>query len=404
MYKPKSTSHSAEGAALGFYYQSLYALFAILQQPHDDAAVCLERLDDVELVICGEALLIQLKHSISDDPAPITLASRALWRTLKAWIDILPKVVLDVTRFQLVSVALLQADSVLRVLLSPTDDRKVLHEELLQEARRVRDAHKAALDVGEKPPYIDRIAGCVAFIELEEVVRLTLLSRISITPGSTNISNIRDDIAGTFVLVAPSIRVALVSRLIEWWDLQVVFTLCGNRERLMAKLEVQEKIAELVGEIERDELMADFESALLPDDHIPNSMLVQQISLVGGTLSDVRVAVRDEWRARSQRHKWIVDRLGMATRIALYDGILKERWQDKHERIKDDCKISDDAHKSKVGHQLLRWSYDSAHTEVRPFAPNWNAGYYVHGSFHVLSIDLTVGWHPEFIKLLGPST
>lgn len=73
-----SLTHAAEGAALGFYFQSLHALRGILEQPHDDAAVCLERLDDVEFVSNGEPLLVQLKHSMSEKPAAVTLVLTAV--------------------------------------------------------------------------------------------------------------------------------------------------------------------------------------------------------------------------------------------------------------------------------------------------------------------------------------
>lgn len=105
--------HSAIDAALGFYYQSLYGLLLIVKAVEDDAAVCLERLDDVEIALNGRSLLVQLKHSLSKKPAGVSLASVALWKTLKAWIDVLPKVSVDDTRFQLVTVAQLRPGSVL---------------------------------------------------------------------------------------------------------------------------------------------------------------------------------------------------------------------------------------------------------------------------------------------------
>ena len=399
-----SGSHSAAGAALGFYFQSLYALRAILEQPHDDAAVCLERLDDVEVISNGEPLLAQLKHSIAARPAGITLTSRALWRTFKAWIDVLPRVVLEETRFQLVTVAPLGAKDALAVLLNETADRGSLHALLVLEAQRVVDEHEAARLSGSLPePHADRVAGCTAFLQLGKAQREVLLARMTVRPGASNIVSISDDIAAKLVNFPPNKRPAICERLIEWWDLQVIFTLCGKRERFIALIEVQQKIAEFAGEIEREELLPDFEIARQPDDHEPNSMIARQIEIVGGTVGDVRLAVREEWRARSQRHLWCLERLDMAVRIDRYDELLKETWGDKHERMVEDCEGCDDAQKRKSGHELLRWSYDIAHTEVRAFANNWSAGYYVRGTYQVLSIDLQVGWHPQFKQLLEQS-
>lgn len=400
-----SGNHSAEGAALGFYFQSLYALRAILEQGHDDASVCLERLDDVEVISNGEPLLAQLKHSITAKPTAITLTSRALWRTFKAWIDVLPRLVLEETRFQLVTVAPLGSKDDLAVLLNETADRGSLHTLLVLEAQRVVDEREAARTSGTLPlPHADRVDGCTAFLQLGKAKREVLLARMTVRPGTSNIASISDDIAAKLVHFPPDQRPAIGTRLIEWWDLQVIFTLCGKRERFIAFIEVQQKISELASEIERDELSPDFEGAQQPDDHEPDSMIARQIELVGGKPSDVRRAVRDEWRARAQRHRWCSERLDMAERIDRYDKLLQETWSDKHERMVEDCEGYDDVQKRMSGHQLLRWSSDCAHKEVRAFAANWNGGYYVCGTYQVLAIDLQVGWHPQFKELLGQVT
>ncbi|MCU0622679.1 MAG: hypothetical protein MUF53_02310, partial [Gemmatimonadaceae bacterium] len=66
-------THAAEGAALGFLYQSFYALRTLVLLTTDQAAVSVERLDDVELTADGQTLLFQLKHSLSARPAEVTL-------------------------------------------------------------------------------------------------------------------------------------------------------------------------------------------------------------------------------------------------------------------------------------------------------------------------------------------
>jgi hypothetical protein len=74
-----SGTHAAEGSALGFLYQSFYALRTLVLLTTDDAAVSVERLDDIELKADSQTLLFQLKHSISAKPPAITLKSRPLW-------------------------------------------------------------------------------------------------------------------------------------------------------------------------------------------------------------------------------------------------------------------------------------------------------------------------------------
>jgi hypothetical protein len=51
-----STAHSAEAAALGFYYQTYFALVTLVLQEADDASVAVEGLDDVEVKANGQEL------------------------------------------------------------------------------------------------------------------------------------------------------------------------------------------------------------------------------------------------------------------------------------------------------------------------------------------------------------
>jgi hypothetical protein len=88
----QSGAHSAEASALGFYYQALFALLVLFQQNTDKAAVSVEQMDDVQLTTEGEELLYQLKHSFLETPTPIGLKSRAFWKTIKVWIDILDEI------------------------------------------------------------------------------------------------------------------------------------------------------------------------------------------------------------------------------------------------------------------------------------------------------------------------
>ncbi len=113
--------HAAEGAALGFWYQSFYALLTLVTLTTDDAAIGIEQLDDVELKADGQTLLFQLKHSISANPATITIKSRSLWRTVKVWIDALPALTLAETTLHLVAVGDIPADCPLGFSTSLTD-------------------------------------------------------------------------------------------------------------------------------------------------------------------------------------------------------------------------------------------------------------------------------------------
>lgn len=394
--------HSAVNAALGFYYQSLYGLLSIVRASHDDAAVCLERLDDVEILTNGQSLLSQLKHSLSRKPVAVTLSSIALWKTLKAWIDVLPAVSLNDTRFQLVTVASLPAGSPLEVLLDDLSPRTNLLALLQDEAQRVVDEHLAGKKAKKQPPpHADRVSSCVAYLGLNDIVREKLLSRITVQPAASNINDIPKDIAKELKNFPPERRETITQKLMEWWDLQVVYSFCNKRNRAISMLEVQQKITEISGELEREELLADFQFVTPPGDHTPPSMISRQLQLVGGTIREIQAAEREEWRARSQRHKWLNERVDMAVRIDRYDQLLVEAWEDKHSVMVETHIDASEEAKRASGLEIFRWSFNQAHAHIPPFAHNWNTSYYVRGSYQVLVVEQEVGWHPDYRVLLA---
>ena len=397
-------SHSATASALGFYYQSLYGLLCMVQATDDDVAVCLERLDDVEVEVNGQTLLNQLKHSLSKKPKPVTLSSVSLWKTLKAWIDVLPKVSLNDTRFQLVTVAPLPAGSPLEPLLDEAAPRANLLVLLADEAQRVLDERDTAATKKESIPHGERASACAAYIKLSERVREALLARVSIKPAAGNIVQINKDIADALKTFPPNRRETIACRLIEWWDLQVVYSFCGMRERAISMLDVQLKLSDIAGELHRDEVLADFQFVTPPGDHSPPSLISKQLQLVDGTKTEMRAAEREEWRARSQRHKWISERVDMAGRITLYDLRLVEAWNDKHALMVEQTGMVSNAQKRSAGLEIFRWAFNDAMVQISPFAKNWSADYYVRGSYQFLAVDLRVGWHPDFEVLLRAGT
>jgi C-terminal domain 7 of the ABC-three component (ABC-3C) systems len=397
----EGASHSAEAAALGFYFQAFYALLTLLTQDTDNAAIGVEQLDDVDLKVDGQTLLFQLKHSVNAAPPPITLKSRALWRTIKVWIDALPTLSLSETTLHLVAVASIPSDSPLTVLTSEGVDRNDLVEAMVEEAQRVVDARAAAAKSAKKLPYADRVDGCEAFLALSKTERLNLLRRTLIKQDTSPIGEIEKRVAEHLELLPLDQRPVVAKRLIEWWDRQIVYSLCAKRERVISRTELQQQITIIIGDLEQDKLLPDFETVTQPEDYQPHGMLTRQIRLVEGKPSDLSKAIREEWKAREQRSKWLNEKPSMATVIGEYDRVLEEHWSDRHCQMAEDCADLEDKDKCASGLKILRWTHDEAPSTVRPIADGWNAPYYVRGSYQVLAMNLKVGWHPNYSALVG---
>src|SRR5258708_10862794 len=377
----QGVSHSAEAAALGFYFQAFFALLTLLAQDTDNAAIGVEQLDDVDLKADGRTLLFQLKHSISAAPPPITLKSRALWRTIKAWIDVLPALTLSETTLHLVAVASIPSDSPLTALTSEDANRDFIVGAMVEEAQQVIDARAAAVKSGKSAPYADRVDGCEAFLALSETERQNLLRRTLIKQDSSPIGEIEERVAEHLKLLPPDQRPAVAKRLIEWWDRQIVYSLCGKRERVISRAELQQQITIIIGDLEQDKLLPDFETVSQPEDYQPDGMLARQIRLVEGMPSDLSKAIREEWKAREHRSKCLNERPSMATLIGEYDRVLEEHWSDRHCRIVEECAELSDTEKRSSGLNILRWTHDDAPNIVRPIANGWKAPYHLRVSY-----------------------
>jgi hypothetical protein len=221
-----------------------------------------------------------------------------------------------------------------------------------------------------------------------------------IRQSSPTIGEIESRIAEHLKLLPLNQRPLVAKRLIEWWDRQVVYSLCGMRERMVTRAELQAQIMSVVGDLEEDKLLPELETTNPPEDYLPDGMLTRQIRLVNGKRSDLSKAIREEWKAREQRSRWLNANPAMATTINEYDLVLVEHWSDLHTQMTEECIELDDKIKCETGLKILRWTHEQAPMAVRPIAESWTAPYYVRGSYQVLAINLKVGWHPHFLELL----
>lgn len=394
--------HSADDAALGFLYQGQYALLRLWREVDDDAVIFVETLDDVVLEAKGNTLLEQLKHSLKAKPPAVSLASVQLWKTLRAWIDVLPKIDLAHTWLNLVTVADIAKGSPLSTLIDETADRGALLASLTTEAERVREERAKAAAAGKQLlPHADRAAACESFLKLPDQTRGKLLARVRIRPNQPNIVQIETALAESLTSVVKDRRSQVAGQLIEWWNVQILNLLTKKRQGGISRFELVKRHMEIVSAIQLDDLTSTFATAIHPSSYKCDSMIERQIALVGGGNSDLKRAVREEWRAREERSRWATENPARGEIISSYDDRLIEEWSDRHEDICGSCASEIDEVRQVKGLQLLRWSHYDAPGELEPIAPKITSPYYVRGTYQVLSIKGQVGWHPNYHKALG---
>lgn len=403
MAKPQD--HSAVGPALGYYYQAIYALLLMLKSTDDAAFVSIESWDDVYLEDGSQRELHQLKHSI-DASTKIGLKSRELWKTIKVWADYCAKNDPSSGEFVLATVADVDPDSPLVVLSDETASRDALKHELTLEAERVILERKKVLAEGKHPkdlPYQDRYKGCEAFLGISSSMQVSLLKNIHHRNGVFQIQEAVDKISNAIRRTTPEdIRQPLAKKIIAWWDREVVESLTGERKRCIYAEELKDFIAGKTAELYADGLSDDMAEIEVPLPATPHPILEKQLTIIDASETQKKRSLRTEMRARIQRGKWLDDNLAAATKLRKFDKRLVEEWSDRFEAIKETLEknAASEETKKEKGRELLDWSHLDAPQDVPPIKHTWNDKDLVRGSYQLLSIKKSVGWHAEYDSLI----
>ncbi|MCI5130114.1 MAG: hypothetical protein D3904_01025 [Candidatus Electrothrix sp. EH2] len=406
-------NHSALGPALGYLYQAYYALIALWQAGDDEAFVSLESWDDVYIEDRNKKSLHQLKHTI-DPKKKIGIKSREIWKTLKVWCDYCQNNDFSKGEFVLATVADVDYSSSLKLLSNETDSRETLLEELIIEAERVKTKRKEQkkenellVQQGKKEKslsYEDRYKGCYAFLDLNEKKRKKLLSTIKHRKGLWSIDQCQDEIIKIISpLTTENIREPLAKRILEWWNREAVDSLLDKRARGIYLSELKNFICQTTAQLFNDELPDDISDMDTPSELIHKGNMKKQLEIIDATSSQIRRAVRTEWRARTQQHRWLEDNPAILQRLRKYDKMLIEEWDDRHSDIQEELRgeESNENMKKNKGRKLLDWSHYEAPKQIRPISKSWNNDDFIRGSYQILTKDLQVGWHPDFKILLG---
>lgn len=384
---------SAGPSALGYYYQGLYAL-VVLCDGSDDATVSIETDDDVVLND-GIKTLTQLKHSLGEKDA-LSISDVGLWKAIRNWSG---RPHDGTEQFVFATRAPVTDDSILFPLVKVSSQRGNLTNDLIEEATRVLDERDAATKAKTAPlPHAARYKGCEAFLKLTARRQKALVKLIRVLPSSHTANDIPDLLVEQFGnLLMPTVRTAIIERLIQWWDREVVSSLLDKRPRAIQKQEVQSTVNRLIIELGEENLPDDF-SPLMPtgsDDGVGRFM-AKQIEWVNGGISRLNRAALARWRARSQREAWMKISVSLVRELDLYDAHLVESWEERFEPAKEDCERSADSDPCKVGLDLLDWSHLNAPKDVRPIRRLWAHAYLIQGSYQQLAEQGVVGWHPDF--------
>ncbi|WKZ35798.1 MAG: hypothetical protein QY332_19480 [Anaerolineales bacterium] len=386
------SSFSAAESLTGYLYQVRYALLDALRRVKDDIrfTVSIETLDDIVFETEGQPIeLLQAKHH--SKPANLTDTSNDLWKTIRIWVDQY-KTNLGF-RFYLVTTAKVANGSAAYYL----------------QANQNRDVSKAIsrLDaISQSSTNKGNLAGYDAYRSLNSEEKEDLIDRVTVLDATPTILDLEKELRReVFHAVDIKYLDSFIIRLEGWWYRRALQHLNRDNQKPILAEEIIAEEANLREQFKQDNLVVDEDilSATIDESGYQDRLFVQQLKLIDLKDKRIFIAIRDYFRAFEQRSRWVREELLQVGELDKYEARLMEDWEIRFEQLRD--QIGDQTaenEKRRLAQELYSWIETGNLQQVRPQV---NEPSMARGSYHILSDNQVVGWHPEFkqrlIQLIG---
>lgn len=245
---------SANASALGYFYQSRYALFLLLSRAEADAELYVERLDDVSFEQGENPVeVLQARHQIKAT-ASLSDASTALWKTLRRW-----------------SLAIAEArvrpgETILALTTTGRAPKDSAASKLRPHATRDRDpqtALKILSEVASKSESQTNRPAYEAFRKLSDRQQRALVESIQLLDSSPNIQDTRDRILDQLRISArPQFLEAIYGRVEGWWFNRLIQHLSSDASSPISTRELLDQINDLQEHHHADNLPIGFPDAI----------------------------------------------------------------------------------------------------------------------------------------------
>lgn len=385
---------SASPQALGYLYQTRYALHLILNS-REELELSIESLDDIVFEENGSPQeLLQLKHHTT--PASLTDSSSELWKTIRIWSTNFRegKIFLPDAALTLVTTAQASDDSI-AALLRPDKNRQP------------KLAAKKLLDIANTSTNTSLEKAFEAFTSLSPHQQEMLIESIQILDGSPNIldtaSLIKDRIK---FAVDRQHQDAFYERVEGWWFGKMVRHLSSESTELVTGFEVVDKIHEISEQFGPEVLPIDYleaEPPTPPDPDTDNRQFVMQLKAIAVNNRRIEKAILDYYRAFEQRSRWAREELLIGDELEQYEKKLVDEWERHFLAFQDDTTIDEatisEQDWQQFGRKIYNWVDLEANIRIRPQVTE---EYVMRGSYHILADRKSPGvwWHPKFLERL----
>ncbi|MBS3921965.1 MAG: hypothetical protein KGZ37_02295 [Nitrosarchaeum sp.] len=390
-------STSARAPFLGYEYQSLQALL-LITPTGTNSRIYIERFDDVEFESGDEKILIQNKFSLNDS-SKITAKDEAFWKSIGNWISLIESGIISEEEYHFLIITTRDTDDPLILKLterSETRNNRELLTELIEFAEENKNKNKKT----EK--HIRK------FLKMKIPSRISLIEKFQILVSQANIKEIQEKINSH--LSEWSYEEYLdefLNSIYGWWYREIIKRLSENINEPLTHNELVETIQHYRDRQSAKALPIYLEKLKKPEKltaAYSDFPFVEQLEQIDLEKSSIVEAMFDYYRAYEHRSSWVRNLKQISEKLDDYDEELVEKWKSEFKSINrkiEQEKITNNNELKKLGLGLFEWM------DKNPFYPNLKLErdiaktWLLKGSYHLLSDDCRVGWHPNYKKLVG---
>ena len=380
-------THQAPAQMVGYLYQVRCALDLLLSADNDQLSICIEKFDDITFSADGDSpeILIQTKHHINGY-GDLTNTSVDLWRTLKVWIDHIATNGLLDTKFIIITTASAPDDSAACLLRMRSRDAVRANEILRRVAMQSSNA--------SNKKYYD------AFLNTSEELIQSLLHCVTVIDKGKDILNIIESIKKSIrYSTRPEFEDKVFERIEGWRFKKSIEALTSTEPIFISQRQLRSLICDISAEYTPDNLPIDTDfSDDIDIESFPQKerIFCEQLRLIAVRSNRMKLAIRDYYRAFTQRSNWIKDDLLYINELDEYEKRLIDEWQHLFAQMEDDIDETDEKKKQEAGRAL----YSSIEHKDLRIRPQCADAFVMRGSYHMLANSLKIGWHLDFVQRL----
>jgi len=384
--------HSAGSSALGYLYQSRYALLIALKKLKVDvgAEISIEKFDDISFDRDGSPReLIQTKHHQIGTSKNLSDASVDLWKTIRVWCD-----GIEAGSYSPSEVNFIIATTSHAPFNSSASNLKIENRNFELALEKLMSTALSSQRKENKEAY-------EVFKSLSPEKRKEFISNFYVLDGSPGVEEVYEKIKDeTFFVVPKEHHEHFLERLEGWWFNKIIKCLSKTGNTFIRVLEIDSKIDELREQFKEDNLPIDFLGELPPEPYYVDAdtrCFVQQLKIISASNKRIEHAIKDYYRAFEQRARWVREDLLVGGELENYESKLIDEWERHFEKHKENLgENTTNDEKIAIGRNI----YNDIQELSINIRSECNEGYVVRGSFQLLADKQLVGWHPEFIEIL----